>query len=469
MNKPRKVLAEGKPTGTREPTLFELTDSLTNNGVLWHEFKTYLAKNHIVTNYGAKEYLIKFLNENKIFKDHINLTDKHVNDSEINLCKNFIKDKDKKTAEHKSFIASLLRKNKIFPGKMDPFETPLNNIQTKSKSLPLFDSKEIKLGNKLGNGSQSVVYEVKSFSSTHSNSLFNKQNQEWTWKNDHDKKPDFVCSNSLNKEHLPQSFAVKIPRHDTKTHKENVEELLHESNILLHFDHPNIIKIHGMSAIRTYQSGSNISTQHFFLVLDRLLYTLGDLLKIWVSKKNISDIFKFQTFKDDSFGQRLKIALTIATAMKHIHEKNIMHRDLKPENIGFDSQGKLKLFDFGFATKLLAMDRLYDGKYKLEGGKGTCRYMAPEVARHESYNELADVYSFGILLWEILALEKPYKSLDCTEWLNKVIFNGMRPNIDNYWPAKLQHLLSSCWSEDINERPNFDIIVDVLDEIILLY
>jgi len=392
--------------------------------------------------------------------------DENVNDSKTSLCKNFIKDRAKKTAENKTFIANLLHKNDFFPGKMDPFQTALNNFQTQSKSLTIYDSKDIKLGNKLGNGSQSVVFEVKSLSSTHSNFLFNKQNQEWTWKNDHGKKDDFVYTNSLNKKHLPQSFAVKIPRHDTKTYKENVDELLHESNILLYFDHPNIMKIYGMSA---YKSGSDISTQQFFLVLDRLSHTLGDLLKMWVSKQNHIGILNFQKFKDHSFAQRLKIALTIATTMKHIHKKGVMHRDLKPKNIGFDSQGKLKLFDFGYATKLLAIDRLCDGKYKLEGGKGTCRYMAPEVARHESYNELADVYSFGILLWEILALEKPYKNLTCTEWLNEVICNGVRPSIDNYWPTKLQYLLRCCWSEDINERPNFDIIVDVLDEIITLF
>jgi len=74
--------------------------------------------------------------------------------------------------------------------------------------------------------------------------------------------------------------------------------------------------------------------------------------------------------------------------MKYLHEKNIMHRDLKPANVGFDSHGKLKLFDFGYAAKLLPKNQLSDGKYRLEGGIGTCLYMAPEVAKYLNYNEL---------------------------------------------------------------------------------
>jgi len=240
---------------------------------------------------------------------------------------------------------------------------------------------------------------------------------------------------------------------------------LHESDILSSVDHPNIIKVHGISSTEASQSGPDQSLQPFFIILDRISYTFEDLLKVWASKKNNINILKFQTFKDESLQMRLKVACNIAFAMKHLHKNSIMHRDLKPANIGFDNQGQLKLFDFGFATKLQAKDCLPDGRYKLNGGIGTCRYMAPEVARYYPYNELADVYSFGILLWEILTLKKPYSKLNCHEWLQEVIIERKRPDIDEAWPKKLQSLLKCCWSEDIEERPSFDIIIDVLDEV----
>jgi len=392
--------------------------------------------------------------------------DAHVNDSKINLCEKSIKNQEKKRKEHKTLIANLLHQNNLIPEKMHPFQMPLNKHQTQSKSLPLFDSDNLKLGNKLGNGSQSVVYEVKSFSSTPSKSQFNKQNEEWIWINNHDRKSNLVHSNIQCKQQVSQDFAVKLPRYDDKEYKKHVEQLIHESKILSSVDHPNIIKIHGRSSIEASQLGSNRSAQPFFLVLDRLTYTLEDLLKVWVPKKNNDNTLKFQSFKYlVSLRQRLKIAFNIATAMNHLHKKNIMHRDLKPGNIGFDSQGKLKLFDFGYATKLLQNDHLPDGTYKMEGGIGTCRYMAPEVARFEPYNELADVYSFGILLWELLSLEKPYEDLTYKNWFQQVVVKKERPDIKESWPTKLQYLLKCCWSDDINERPSFDIIIDVLDEV----
>ena len=258
----------------------------------------------------------------------------------------------------------------------------------------------------------------------------------------------FSASNKCHK--ISQSSYHAMLLRNTKKH---VEELIHESKILSSVDHPNIIKIHGRSSIEASQLGSNRSAQPFFLVLDRLTYTLEDLLKVWVPKKNNDNTLKFQSFKYlVSLRQRLKIAFNIATAMNHLHKKNIMHRDLKPGNIGFDSQGKLKLFDFGYAIKLLQNDHLPDGTYKMEGGIGTCRYMAPEVARYYSYNELADVYSFGILMWQILTIEKPYKNLSCDEWFQQVVIEGKWPHSIGFLLTKLQYLLKCCWSEDIKER-----------------
>jgi len=143
-----------------------------------------------------------------------------------------------------------------------------------------------------------------------------------------------------------------------------------------------------------------------------------------------------------------------------------MHRDLKPANIGFSPDNELKLFDFGFAVVLEPSSRLPNGRYNLEKGKGTCRYMAPEVAKLQPYNELADVYSFGIVLWEVLALEKPYQTFTIEEWAKKVIVDGARPKLNETWPDEIQRLLAYCWSEDLNKRPTFDVVIDVLEDLV---
>jgi len=62
--------------------------------------------------------------------------------------------------------------------------------------------------------------------------------------------------------------------------------------------------------------------------------------------------------------------------------------------------------------------------------------MAPKVGAYETYNQLADVYLFSILLWEIVTLEKPYKNFECNEWFPQDVVEGKWPVIDEYWPTE---------------------------------
>merc|ERR1712176_1808 len=168
-------------------------------------------------------------------------------------------------------------------------------------------------------------------------------------------------------------------------------------------------------------------------------------------------------------------AIQIAEVMLYLHEHNIIYRDLKPENIGFDKYGAVKIFDFGLVKELKDHERYEDGTYLLTKNTGSRRYMAPEVAKRLRYNLSADVYSFGILLWEICTMRKSFEGYDHNLHVELVIYGGERPNLDlvtkksfsnraarGQWPKEMSTLIEKCWPDNLHNRINF---VDIVKEL----
>jgi len=148
--------------------------------------------------------------------------------------------------------------------------------------------------------------------------------------------------------------------------------------------------------------------QDYFLILDRLYGTLEHKIKKWeqkFSKLNGPIIrarpSKRRTKLNKLWTDRFLVAYDLASAMRYMHSFNVIYRDLKPENIGFDVRGDVKVFDLGLAKELDPKLADEDGLYKLTGTTGSLRYMAPEIAKNQPYNFLADVYSFGIIFWQV--------------------------------------------------------------------
>ena len=102
----------------------------------------------------------------------------------------------------------------------------------------------------------------------------------------------------------------------------------------------------------------------------------------------------------------------------------------------------------------------------MSGVAGSKRFMAPEVCNNLQYNEKADVYSFGIVMWEICALRKPFSGMSVADHYRKVVVGGFRPHLDSRWPTILNNLLNSCWHPDPDRRPSIVEVRETLGELV---
>jgi len=152
----------------------------------------------------------------------------------------------------------------------------------------------------------------------------------------------------------------------------------------------------------------------------------------------------------------IRIARDVCEAMVYINKLGVLHRDISTENLLLNEKGEIKLCDFGVARK--------------EKGKGpqpmsptgNPRWRAPEVTRHEFYSKKADVYSFGIVLWELLTLRKPFELLTGKE-AALYTASGYKLEIPQTCPRGLGKLIGKCWEENPKKRPSFKKISKILD------
>jgi serine/threonine protein kinase len=131
--------------------------------------------------------------------------------------------------------------------------------------------------------------------------------------------------------------------------------------------------------------------------------------------------------------------------------------------VGFTLDGTVKILDFGLAKIIESASVDSDDVYVMSGETGSLRYMAPEVADGLPYNFCADVYSFGIILWELNAGKKPFDGLNRELFYERVVHGGERPPLHRKWSKELTNLMAECWDADMHSRPKFRDVVARLD------
>ena len=146
----------------------------------------------------------------------------------------------------------------------------------------------------------------------------------------------------------------------------------------------------------------------------------------------------------------------IASGMQYLHSRKIIHRDLKSPNVLLSYNDTLKISDFGISRQWT------EGDTKLSFA-GTVSWMAPEVIRVESCSEKVDVWSFGVVLWELLTCEIPYKGVDQSAIMWGVGNNSLQLPIPSTIPDGFKLLMKQCWSIKPRHRPSFQHILMHID------
>lgn len=138
----------------------------------------------------------------------------------------------------------------------------------------------------------------------------------------------------------------------------------------------------------------------------------------------------------------------IASGMNYLHSHKIIHRDLKSPNVLIGRNDVVKISDFG-------THRTWNEKSTKMSFAGTVAWMAPEVIRNELCSEKVDIWSFGVVLWELLTGEIPYKEVDSSAIIWGVGRNSLHLPIPSTCPEGFKLLMRQCWSSKSRNRPSF--------------
>ncbi|PKA64616.1 Serine/threonine-protein kinase HT1 [Apostasia shenzhenica] len=236
-----------------------------------------------------------------------------------------------------------------------------------------------------------------------------------------------------------QAVAVKVIRlpddDETGVMAARLEkQFTRETTFLSYLHHHNVIKL----------AGACRKPPIFFIITE---YLSGGSLRVFLHKMD---------HKSLPLDRLVSIGLEIARGMEYVHSQGVIHRDLKPENILFDEDFCVKIADFGVACEELYCDALADDA-------GTYRWMAPEMIKHKRYGRKVDVYSFGLLLWEMVTGTVPFEDMTPIQAAFAVVNKNMRPIIPSDCPVALRALIEQCWSSLPEKRPEFSEIVKVLE------
>jgi serine/threonine protein kinase/2',3'-cyclic-nucleotide 2'-phosphodiesterase (5'-nucleotidase family) len=226
-----------------------------------------------------------------------------------------------------------------------------------------------------------------------------------------------------------QEVAIKRFMVSGKVGDDSLCKMRREAAILYNLDHTNVVKMLGL------------------VMSERLI--VMELVK----KGSLKDVLLDHSIKLP-WNLRIFLLKGAAMGLKYLHDNDIVHRDVKSSNLLVDEYWNVKVADFGFATMIKEQATMTKC--------GTPAWSAPEVLLNKKYNEKADVYSFGIVMWEVLTRSTPYPNKNPFN-LGIDVIKGERPYIPHDTDARFAEFIQRCWSEKPKERPSMEKIIMFLN------
>uniref|UniRef100_A0A671U842 Ephrin type-A receptor 7 n=1 Tax=Sparus aurata TaxID=8175 RepID=A0A671U842_SPAAU len=248
-----------------------------------------------------------------------------------------------------------------------------------------------------------------------------------------------VCSGRLK---LPGKRDVSVAIKTLKvgyTEKQR-RDFLCEASIMGQFDHPNVVHLEGV-------------------------VTRGKPVMIVIEYMENGSLDGFLRKHDGQFTviQLVGMLRGIAAGMRYLSDMGYVHRDLAARNILVNSNLVCKVSDFGLSR---VIDDDPEAVYTTTGGKIPVRWTAPEAIQYRKFTSASDVWSYGIVMWEVMSYgERPYWDMSNQDVI-KAIEEGYRLPAPMDCPPGLHQLMLDCWQKDRAERPKFDQIVGILDKMI---
>jgi len=237
---------------------------------------------------------------------------------------------------------------------------------------------------------------------------------------------------------------------DPKKKKSSVEVFLQEAEVAALLRHPNIVQVYkvNIEAIPGKDTDSEKGYAGAILMEYCEMGSLADAIKdnlFTFKQSNSPELVDLQLM--------LKVAEDVARGMLFLHNQDILHADLKPNNVLLKQgpDGVLaKLTDFGLSVQM-SVSQTHVSQHQT----GTLDHMAPEVMMEGKSSKRSDVYSFGILMWELFCCSRPYAGLRDVAIVHRVVEEELRPVFPKSAPREYVELAVSCWAKEPKNRPSF--------------